>query len=130
MRLIRILVPIAAVLALMAVAAPSMAKHGGAKNRVVKTGSCTGASTAKLKAKPDNGKLEVEFEVDQNKNGVKWNYRFRRNGKSVAHGARRTKAPSGSFSVTRRIGNPAGKDKISAVAKRASGETCRASLTI
>jgi hypothetical protein len=131
MRLIRLFVPIAAVLALMAVAAPSFAKHGGANDgRVVKTGDCSGASNFKLKAKPDNGKLEVEFEVDQNKAGVKWNYRIRRNGKSVASGSRRTKAPSGSFSVQRRIANPAGKDKVSAVAKRASGETCRASLKI
>ena len=72
----------------------------------------------------------MEFEVDQNRNDVRWNVRIRRNGRSVASGARRTKAPSGSFSFERKIANPAGKDRISAVARRASGETCRASLRI
>ena len=35
------------------------------------TGGCTAGSSAKLKAKPDDGRLEAEFEVDQeNRNGV------------------------------------------------------------
>ena len=33
-------------------------------------GSCSGGSTAKLKVKHDDGRLETEFEVDQNRNGV------------------------------------------------------------
>ena len=126
MRTIRLIAPIAAVTALMALAAPGFAKKGDDDGRVIKRGDCSGASNWKLKAKPDDGRLEVEFEVDQNRNDVKWNVRIRRNGKSVASGARRTKAPSGSFSFNRSIANPAGKDRISAVAKRASGETCRA----
>ena len=130
MRTIRAIAPIAAATALLVPAAPGLAKKGGNDGRVTKSGDCSGASNWKLKAKPDDGRLEVEFEVDQNRNGVKWNVRLRRNGKSVASGARRTKAPSGSFSFNRRIANPAGKDRISAVARRASGETCRASLRI
>ncbi len=130
MRTIRLLAPLAAVAALMALATPGFAKKGDDDGRVIKRGDCSGASNWKLKAKPDDGRLEVEFEVDQNRNNVKWNVRIRRNGKSVASGARRTKAPSGSFSFERKIANPAGKDRISAVAKPASGETCRASLSI
>ena len=130
MRTIRLLAPLAAVAALMSLAAPGFAKKGDDDGRVIKRGDCSGASNWKLKAKPDDGRLEVEFEVDQNRSGVKWNVRIRRNGKSVASGARRTKAPSGSFSFERRIANPAGTDRISAVAKRANGETCRASLRI
>jgi hypothetical protein len=130
MRTIRVLAPIAAATALMVPAAPGFAKGGGNDGRVIKRGDCSGASNWKLKAKPDDGRLEVEFEVDQNRTDVKWNVRIRRNGKSVASGARRTKAPSGSFSFERRIANPAGTDRISAVARRASGETCRASLRI
>ena len=41
---------------------------GGARERVA--GNCTSGATSKLKAKPDDGRLEVEFEVDQNRNGV------------------------------------------------------------
>ena len=128
MRTLRALTLTAAATALLVPAAPGFAKDGD--GRVIKRGDCSGASNWKLKAKPDDGRLEVEFEVDQNRNNVRWNVRIRRNGKSVASGARRTKAPSGSFSFERRIANPAGKDRISAVARRASGETCRASLRI
>ena len=130
MRTIRAIAPIAAATALMIPAAPGFAKDGDDDGRVIKRGDCNGASNWKLKAKPDDGRLEVEFEVDQNRNGVKWNVRIRRNGKSVASGARRTQAPSGSFEFERKIANPAGVDRISAVARRASGETCRASLRI
>ena len=32
-------------------------------------GTCTDSSRAKLKLKPDDGRVEVEFEVDENRNG-------------------------------------------------------------
>jgi hypothetical protein len=94
------------------------------------TGRCTGDSSAKLKAKHDDGRLETEFEVDQNRNGVRWTVRIKRNGKSVVKTSATTKAPSGSFSVERRIGDPAGSDRIVAKATSPSGEVCKASLTI
>ena len=93
-------------------------------------GSCTGRATAKLKAKPDDGRLEVEFEVDQNRNGVRWSVRIRRNSTRVVRTSAVTRAPSGSFSVERKIGNPAGADGIAARAVSPSGQVCRASLTI
>ena len=93
-------------------------------------GNCTGGSTAKLKAKPDDGRLEVEFEVDQNRNGVTWAVRVRRNAKRVVRTNATTRAPSGSFSVERRIADPAGSDRIRARATSPSGEVCRAALTI
>lgn len=115
--------------ALLFAASPASAKDGDDDGRVIKRGDCSGASNWKLKAKPNDGGLEVEFEVDQNRNGVKWNVALRRNGKTVARGTRTTRAPSGSFDFERTIGNPRGTDTISAVATRA-GETCRASLRI
>jgi len=118
---------ILALAALTVAASPAAAKDDD--GRVIKRGDCSGASNWKLKAKPDDGGLEVEFEVDQNRNGVKWNVALRRNGKTVSRGSRTTRAPSGSFEFERQIGNPAGTDTISAVASRA-GETCRASLRI
>ena len=118
---------ILALAALTVAASPAAAKDND--GRVIKRGDCSGPSNWKLKAKPDDGGLEVEFEVDQNRNGVKWNVALRRNGKTVSRGTRTTKAPSGSFEFERTIGNPAGTDTISAVATRA-GETCRASLRI
>jgi hypothetical protein len=102
---------------------------GGDRGKRV-AGSCTGGSTAKLKAKPDDGRLEVEFEVDQNRNGVPWTVVLTRDGTRVARDTRVTRAPSGSFSLRKLVANPAGADVIRAVATR-RGETCtiRASWT-
>jgi hypothetical protein len=104
-------------------------RGGGSRAKRVK-GSCTGRSSAKLKVKRSNGRLETEFEVDQNRSGVRWDVRMRRDGRSVVHTRATTKAPSGSFSVERRLGDPAGRDRIVAKATSPSGEVCRASLTV
>jgi hypothetical protein len=108
--------------------APSKNGGGTAAKRV--TGTCTGGSTAKLKVKPDDAGLETEFEVDQNRNGVKWAVRIRRDGRLVVSTNATTKAPSGSFSVERRVSNGTGSDRITARATSPSGEVCTAGLTI
>lgn len=98
---------------------------------VVRTGSCSAASDWKLKAKPDDGRLEVEFEVDQNRNGQVWNVTLKHNGSQFFSGQRTTMAPSGSFSVTRFTGNAAGTDTIVGRAVNPkTGEVCRGSLSI
>jgi hypothetical protein len=107
--------------------------NGGRRDiakRKAKRGHCTSDSSAKLKVKRDNGRLETEFEVDQNRNDVRWTVRIRRDGKSVVKTSATTKAPSGSFSIERRIGDPVGSDRIVAKATSPSGEVCKASLTI
>jgi hypothetical protein len=118
-----------AVAALAALPATAVAKHGGDRGKQV-SGHCTKASTSKLKVKPDDGRLETEFEVDQNRNGVRWSVTIRRDGKVAVRTSARTKPPSGSFSVNRRLANGAGRDRISARATSPSGEVCTASLTI
>jgi hypothetical protein len=112
--------------------APS-ALSGGSKDgdRVIKRGGCSAATTWKLKAKPDDGRIEVEFEVDQNRVGKRWRVTIVRNGSAVFSGIRRTVAPSGSFEVRRLLADSAGSDRIVARARAlAGGETCRGSLTI
>jgi hypothetical protein len=94
------------------------------------SGTCSGRSSAKLKVKTDDGRLETEFEVDQNRNGVTWSVRLRRDGKVVTRARVTTKAPSGSFSLERRLADPAGSDRITATATSPSGEVCRAAVTI
>jgi hypothetical protein len=54
---------------------------------------------------------------------------IRRNGKVVTRTRARTAAPSGSFSVERRIAGSAG-DRITARATSPSGEVCRAAVTV
>ena len=101
-----------------------------AKRVVRVAGECTGDSTAKLKVKRDRGRLKTEFEVDQNVNGVAWDFELRRNGTLAVHTTRTTRAPSGSFSIERRLTNGAGPDTISAKATSPSGEVCTASATL
>jgi hypothetical protein len=83
------------VLAIAALAAASSAPGKGGGTEVIKKGSCSGSATWKLKAKIDNGLIETEFEVDQNKVGKKWHVVIRQNGIKRFDGFRRTKAPSG-----------------------------------
>ncbi len=94
-------------------------------------GDCSARSDWKLKAKERDGGLEVEFEVDSNRNGQTWSYVISRNGAQFAQGNRRTVAPSGSFDVERRTVSTAGADSVTARAQNArSGEVCLATLSI
>lgn len=92
---------------------------------VLVQGTCTGPSSSKLKLSEEDGRIEVEFEVDQNRNGVRWNVVIRQNGRSVARLVRVTRGPSGSFEARIVAPNRAGTDTFAATATRA-GETCRA----
>jgi hypothetical protein len=106
------------------VAAPmtASAKDGD----VIRRGECTARSDWKLKLSPENGRIEVEFEVDQNRNGHKWNTRMKRNGNVFWRGSRTTRPPSGSFEVRRLARNGAGTEKIVVRARNArTGEVCR-----
>src|SRR3954451_16986883 len=81
-----------------------------ASDAVVRNGSCSANSSWTMKAKPDNGRLPVEAEIDSNRVGQTWHWVLRRNGNVAARGASVTRAPSGSFTVARRTGNRAGTD--------------------
>ena len=92
---------------------------------VIRQGGCSGAAQWKLKASPENGRIEVEGEVDSNKKGQTWKWRILHNGSVSARGKATTKAPSGSFEVRRVVVNAAGRDTIGWRAKNpATGATC------
>jgi hypothetical protein len=120
-------------IAALTVAAAFGVAGAGAKDRaeVRAAGSCTGRSTAKLKLSPDNGRIETEFEVDQNRVGQHWQVVLRRNGRVAARATRRTTAPSGSFELRRRLADGAGRDRIVARATNpGTGERCTASASL
>lgn len=97
---------------------------------VIRRGSCSGASDWKLKLSPENGRIEVEFEVDQNRVGDTWRIRMRRDGNVFFRGKRTTQPPSGSFEVRRVISNSAGSDTVVARAVNLrTDEVCRGSAT-
>jgi hypothetical protein len=91
-------------------------------------GTCTGASSSKLKLSDEDGRIEVEFEVDQNRVGVRWRVVLRQNGRVVRRTTRVTRRPSGSFEARLLAANRPGPDRFAATATRA-GETCRAAAS-
>ena len=109
----------------LAVATPSLAKDG---DKIVR-GTCTKASTSKLKLSEEDGRIEVEFEVDQNRNGVRWTVVLSRPSSVIVRTTRVTRAPSGSFELRRVVADLAGPDRITARATSPSGEVCRATAT-
>jgi len=104
-------------------AAPAYASGG---DDVVRRGPCTGSTHWKVKAGHDDGRIEVEAEVDSNRNGQTWAWRIVHNGSVSARGSRTTQAPSGSFEVRRRVVDLAGTDTLTFRARNTrNGEVCR-----
>ena len=86
-----------------------MAAGGGGVER---QGSCSGSTDWDLKAKADDGRIEVEAEIDSSVNGQVWTWRILHNGGISARGRATTQPPSGSFEVRRLLINAAGTDTI------------------
>jgi hypothetical protein len=111
--------------ALAATALPASANDAD----VVRRGGCTMSADWKLKASPEDGRIEVEAEVDSNQSGQTWNWRIRHDGSLSAKGSATTSGPSGSFEVRRKLVNMAGGDSIVFRARNPrSDEVCRGSL--
>ena len=103
-------------------------RHGGGNKAVTSSVKC-GGGVLKLKAKHDDARIEVEAEVDTNRNGQRWSVRLVDNGHTVWRGKRITHAPSGSFSIEKRIADRRGKDVITV--RVARGRTvCSTRVTV
>lgn len=130
--------------ALLALGSPALASHGGddgpgddnggsgtggggGDDRVIKTGTCSDGARWKLKVKTDDGRLEVEGEVDSNQSGQSWNWKIKDNGSVAAKGSATTGGSSGSFSVERKIADKSGTDTITFRARH-SGEVCTGTI--
>jgi hypothetical protein len=97
---------------------------------VAKSGTCSNGNTHyTLKAKHDNGLIEVEWQVDSNHAGQVWSVRLRDNGTLFLSANRTTQAPSGSFTVHRNASNRAGSDTIRARSVHGA-QVCVASVTL
>ena len=104
-------------------AAPATAR-GDDDDRVIRTGSCSAGADWKLKVKTDDGRLEVEGEIDSNVAGQQWRWTIRHNGSVSDRGTATTTARSGSFEVERKIVDLAGTDAVVFRAVR-DGQVCR-----
>jgi hypothetical protein len=95
---------LAALAATLLLVPTALAKDGDVRV----AGSCSAASTAKLKLSREDSGVEVEFEVDQNRNGVRWHVVLLRNGSRVGSRTTVTRGPSGSFE-TRFVSSAGGR---------------------
>ena len=102
----------------------------GGDDAVQRSGSCSAGTQWKIKAKADDGRIEVEAEIDSNKVGQSWSWKFKDNGAVFATGTSTTTGPSGSFEVERKPANQAGTDSfVFRAVNPKSGEVCRATVS-
>ena len=111
---------------LVAVATPAFASGGGG---VRASGTCTSGGHFELKAKHDDGAIELEYQVDSNRVGQVWAVRITDNGAVVVSRHATTAGASGSFTVRKVIANRPGLDKIHARATF-KDHTCRGAVTL
>ena len=112
---------------LLATATPAFASGGGGGVRA--SGACTSGGHFELKAKHDDGKIEMEYQVDSNRAGQAWAVRITDNGTAVVSRHATTAAPSGSFTIRKVIANRPGTDKIHARATF-QNHTCRGAVRL
>lgn len=124
------LLTVAATLATLAATMTAGVAHAAGGTAVTRHGTCAGGgATYTLKAKHDDGLIDVEWEVDSNRAGQSWTVRLRHNGDLFFSAHRTTQAPSGSFTVHRTTANRAGSDTIRA--RSVHGQTdCLARVTL
>ncbi|MGZ6545123.1 MAG: hypothetical protein ACXVEI_07405 [Actinomycetota bacterium] len=102
-----------------AAAAPSVAHHG----------SCSAQADWKLKVAPENGRLQVEFEVEHATAGDHWQVTIKENGSQLVSSTKVVQADR-SFHVKHRAHDTSGADRFVARETNASsGESCVGKVT-
>jgi hypothetical protein len=114
---------------LVAVGSPATAKDKD--GRVSASGSCSSGATWKVKASPEDGRLEAEGEVDSNRAGQTWWWSLKQNGTGIANSKSRTKGRSGSFEVRKVTRDRSGTDTFVFTARRSgTSVVCRGVVRI
>lgn len=97
-------------------------------DRVERDGRCSNGARWEIKAKPDDGRIEVEAEIDSGRAGQSWMWVLKHNGSVSARGTSRTRGSSGSFDVERNTVDVAGTDSFRFRATR-KGASCVAKIS-
>ena len=117
-------------LLVLPVLAAGVANAQGSDDKI-RRGSCTSGTDWKIKAKPDNSRIEVEAEIDSNIDGQTWKWVLKHDGTVSARGTSTTKAPSGSFEVRRTTVDSDGVDAFRFRATNpATDEVCLARIKL
>lgn len=107
-------------------AAPAVANDDDVERR----GRCSQGAEWKIKASPEDGRIEVEGEVDSDLTGQTWKWRLFHNESLSAHGIGTADGSSDSYEVSRVMTDLAGTDRFSFRARNTrSGEWCRGPLS-
>lgn len=93
-------------------------------------GACTAASDWKLTANPNDGFLQVTYEVDSDIEGQVWQYRLIDNGTVFLSGSIQTRG-GGSFDIDAQYFDLAGIDRVVGQARNAAtGEICNGRVIV
>jgi len=102
-------------------APPALARNNDDRER---RGSCSGSTDWKVKVGPENGRLEVEGEIDSSRRGQTWRWRLYHNGSLSAHGLRTTSSSS-SYRIRRISVDLRGTDRFTLRARNTrNNELC------
>jgi hypothetical protein len=92
---------LAAVLAAVVSLVPQAAAHGD-DDEAREEGRCAKGIRWRMEAKPDDGRVELEVELDTDRTGKRWSWVLAHNGSLSDRGFARTRGSSGSFEPARR----------------------------
>ncbi|PUA78978.1 hypothetical protein [Nocardioides currus] len=103
-----------------------VAAHAHDDDRVERRGSCRGDGDWRIRVEPDDGRLEVDVEIDHVRGGQRWSWVLTHNGTLSARGTSRGRG--GSYEVKRQTVDAAGVDTFRFRARR-GGSVCVATVT-
>jgi hypothetical protein len=118
-----------AALVLALLAAQPVGARPAADDEVRVVGVCGGTAAATLRAKPDDGRLEVRFKVERAPVG-RWTIVFVHERRVAWRGSWRATRGSRSYEVRRLLPDLPGADTVVAGAWGPRGITCRATATV
>jgi hypothetical protein len=104
------------------------ARQGHDDDRVERRGFCTNGARWDIRAESDDGRIEVDAEIDTSRTGRRWTWVLKHNGSVSARGTSRTRPPSGSFEVERYSIDLSGTDTFRFRASR-KGARCVATIS-
>lgn len=108
-------------LSILAILGLSCAPFASAKDGdIIRRGQCANGIKTKLKASPENGQIEVEYELDNAAPNSLWQITLRKNGTVILRTNQRTNS-FGDLEVRKVTPNGNGSDRIEASARRSGG---------
>jgi hypothetical protein len=113
------------------IAVPPVLARDGKDDRpeVRVAGTCTGSAKAKLRLRADSGEIDVEFEIEHARAGVRWRVALVQERRVAWKGSART-TQGGALATKRTLPDLPGYDTVTASAWGPQGLACRATATL